>query len=673
MKKILISLLFVALTLLCLVSCGNETPKSPENSVAGTKIDYVSLSEYTVVFTDGDDISFDAAMKVKTALDEKTASSLRLSTMPESTDTKQIVVGGNDVAASLGVDAKLKYYDYEVKLLDSTIFIFAESAAAAEGATEYFLACLHDDGLEIADYWYYHSYPVESLTLNGIDISEYEIVTEKASLSYANMIYESVLEKAGVQLKVNTEKQGKAIILSSSDEVAFKKCEIKTSDGDILIKGNGINGTYLGALAFCEMLDSAASGGKIEMAFEEKQTIDVAKYTEGLSAYKFFDEEGNLDVNGDGEINIAFIGGSLTQNRTAWTDPVANWFRATFPNKTVKYINAGIGATNSECAAARLETDVFGKITPDVLFVEFAVNDGGFTGRNDAALIKNGAYMESIVKQCAKKENKPVVIFLYAPYGERKGSSTYDSWKNGVNLKGQIADNYGISGVDIWAHFENLYVEQFRENPNRDYKTFLLQYYSESDMLHPTDVGFAIYGDAIVNALSAEPEKFLMNKISAPTYLTKFENITNLTYNLIAPTDTRLTIEGNFKHYKSANAFASGDPRAVTSGKVASNQLAKGVLQIEDGSGKITFESSADVIKLYGIYSSKGMKLDIYSDGQLVGTVDTNANNDYLYIKGVDIPDDGKDSHVITITPSANNGDNYVYRIGYIVEGFIEE
>lgn len=669
MKKLLVSLMLFALIAACLVSCGGKNP-SPEVSVAGTKLDLATLSEYSVVFTDGDDVSFNAAMKIKTALDAKVGSSLRLSTSPEATDTKQIVVGGNDVATTLGIDVYVRYYDYDVRLVDNTIFVCAESSVAADGAVEYLLACLRDDGLDIADYWYDYEYAFEYVKINGIDISEYQIVAEKSASADALLLKNAVLEKCGVAMSTATEKEGRAIVLESSDGVAYNTCKIAKSGEDIVICGNGVNGTYLGVCAFIELLDSSAAGGKIDMTIDTEIEKNVSEYTKNLSAYKFFDENGNLDVNGTGEIKIAFIGGSLTQNRSAWTNPVCDFFRELFPNKTVTAHNAGIGATNSEFAAARLEHDVFEKMIPDVLFVEFAVNDGGFSYRDDAAVIKNGVYIESIVKQCQALENKPVIIFLYAPHGQRKGNNTYSNWHSGVRLKAQIGDNYGISGIDIWQYFEELYIEQTKANPSLTYDDFLLQYYAPTDMLHPMDVGFAIYGDAIVKALRAEPEKFLMNKINAPTYLTKFEDIVNMSYELVSPKSERLSVEGNFKYYRDANQYDYGDPRAVTAGKVAGNQLSDGVIQFEDGKGSIALESSADVIKLYGINSSKGMKLDVICDGEKIGVIDTNANNDYLYMKGVDIPDDGKDSHTIKITPSSDNGDNYVFRVGFIVEGF---
>ena len=62
------------------------------------------------------------------------------------------------------------------------------------------------------------------------------------------------------------------------------------------------------------------------------------------------------------------------------------------------------------------------------------------------------------------------------------------------------------------------------------------------------------------------------------------------------------------------------------------------------------------------------MNLDVMCDGEKIGQINTNSNNDYLFIKGVDIPENGNDTHVIKITPAAENGDNYVFRIGYVVE-----
>jgi acyl-CoA thioesterase-1 len=81
------------------------------------------------------------------------------------------------------------------------------------------------------------------------------------------------------------------------------------------------------------------------------------------------------------EICVAAIGGSITAGGLQTKDPknryiarVADWFTKTFPKAKVRFVNAGIGGTNSLYGAMRVQRDVLSK-KPDLVIVEYAVND----------------------------------------------------------------------------------------------------------------------------------------------------------------------------------------------------------------------------------------------------------------------------------------------------------
>ena len=77
-------------------------------------------------------------------------------------------------------------------------------------------------------------------------------------------------------------------------------------------------------------------------------------------------------------VTIGFLGGSITQGSLAskqencYASRVFSWWSAHFPR--VELINAGIGGTTSQFGAARVEEDLL-QYHPDVVFVEFSVND----------------------------------------------------------------------------------------------------------------------------------------------------------------------------------------------------------------------------------------------------------------------------------------------------------
>ena len=81
------------------------------------------------------------------------------------------------------------------------------------------------------------------------------------------------------------------------------------------------------------------------------------------------------------DITVGFLGGSITQGAVATDDTlcyayrVYDWFVKTFPESRFTYVNAGIGATDSEYGAARVAEDLL-SAHPDFVLMEFAVNDG---------------------------------------------------------------------------------------------------------------------------------------------------------------------------------------------------------------------------------------------------------------------------------------------------------
>lgn len=70
---------------------------------------------------------------------------------------------------------------------------------------------------------------------------------------------------------------------------------------------------------------------------------------------------------------VAFIGGSITE-MSGYRVMVEQNLRRRFPDTAFKFVNAGISSTCSTTGAHRLERDVL-SAEPDLLFVEFAVND----------------------------------------------------------------------------------------------------------------------------------------------------------------------------------------------------------------------------------------------------------------------------------------------------------
>ena len=107
--------------------------------------------------------------------------------------------------------------------------------------------------------------------------------------------------------------------------------------------------------------------------------------------------------NGD-SIRVGYLGGSITA-QPGWRVYSLEWMKDRFPQAEFIEINAAIGGTGSDFGVFRLHDHVL-KFKPDLVFIEFAVNDGG------AASEKIIRSMEGIVRQIWK--NNPFIsIFIY--------------------------------------------------------------------------------------------------------------------------------------------------------------------------------------------------------------------------------------------------------------------
>lgn len=116
----------------------------------------------------------------------------------------------------------------------------------------------------------------------------------------------------------------------------------------------------------------------------------------------------NRAQNGE-NLTVAYIGGSITEGYNAGTDDnfakiATEWLDEQFPNSEITAVNAGISGTPSILGNVRLERDVLA-YDPDIVFVEFAVNDGN-------AQVYKDSY-ESLVRTLLTQDKEIAVVLLF--------------------------------------------------------------------------------------------------------------------------------------------------------------------------------------------------------------------------------------------------------------------
>ncbi|MBN1671246.1 MAG: SGNH/GDSL hydrolase family protein [Kiritimatiellae bacterium] len=228
-----------------------------------------------------------------------------------------------------------------------------------------------------------------------------------------------------------------------------------------------------------------------------------------------------------GELHIAYLGASVTAGggeTHGWRALTFAWFKATYPNATLVQIHDPTGGTRSDLGAARLGREVLDR-APDLLFVEFAVNDLSMPYPRCIDTI------EGIVRQTRKHNPATDVVFVQVL--NRDALATYRSGKcpHTVTAQEKIADRYGIPSINVgWLMGQKLMAE------GDEWQTLWKECYV--DGVHPGPAGYKIYADHIIACLekmrtSASPRR---HELPAPISRSNWEDA-----RLIPVTDCELS------------------------------------------------------------------------------------------------------------------------------------
>ncbi len=192
----------------------------------------------------------------------------------------------------------------------------------------------------------------------------------------------------------------------------------------------------------------------------------------------------------DGEdITISFIGGSITQG--AGAEPAVSECYAYKTFKGIKELlngkdnirlcKAGIGGTPSEFGVFRFERDVLRMGDPDIMIIEFAVND-------DIDETKGEAY-ESLIRRVLSLRSEPAVILLFAVFID--DFNLQDSYS-------LIGDHYALPMVSV----KDAVSPQFDDPEN----SFITRQRFFFDDYHPTNDGHTVMADCLLNLIKKVKE-----------------------------------------------------------------------------------------------------------------------------------------------------------------------
>ncbi len=335
-------------------------------------------------------------------------------------------------------------------------------------------------------------------------------------------------------------------------------------------------------------------------------------------------------ANGE-DVTLAYIGGSITQGYNAGTTEIfaklsADYFRDTYATTgKVNYVNAGLSGTPSLLGLIRCERDIF-EAKPDVVFIEFAVNDGQDT--------MNKSAFESLVRKALEQEQEPAVVLLF--------SMTEDGYTCQSNMQ-LVGMNYGLPMISV---------------PNALKPELEAGRMSWSDWAddgsHPNKDGQKLYSEFIIHYFG----KVAKEEITTPYMLP--EKMLNLDYTTMkmADIDSVNVLEmGSFHEESGHEAFPKG---WVKPAEAAEND---------------SFVFEMDCRSLFLVYKEANNEnfgtAEVYVDGEKVYTITSNKKEGWNNPVPVRVFR-GEDCTSRRIEIKMQEGDEdkifYLLAIGYCVE-----
>jgi lysophospholipase L1-like esterase len=214
----------------------------------------------------------------------------------------------------------------------------------------------------------------------------------------------------------------------------------------------------------------------VKDSFGEKMNIYTLRDGLSNSTKKFQQEKTG---------RVVCLGGSITTSK-GWRELIWDFLKKTFPQTAFDFIDAGIGGTDSAFGAMRLEADVFKNGPVDLLFLEFAVNDGGL---EPTPVLRA---MEGIIRHARKLNPKLDIPMLY--FADQDKINEYNAGKipSVIQTHDKVAQYYQLSTLNLAREI----TDRIRAGE------FTWEQFS-GDSCHPNSFGHGLYAQSIEKFLTA--------------------------------------------------------------------------------------------------------------------------------------------------------------------------
>lgn len=330
-------------------------------------------------------------------------------------------------------------------------------------------------------------------------------------------------------------------------------------------------------------------------------------------------------------VTVAYLGGSITQGSSAGNDLcyarlTTDWLMEQFPDATINYVNAGIGATGSYIGIHRADRDVLSH-DPDLVFIDFTVNDTG-----DRMTINKATY-EGLIRKLWNHDTAPAIITIAMT--QEDGTSVQADHS-------EIAIKYDIPMIS----YRNAILDVID-------KGYIVWDDISDDNIHPNVPGHAVLTQMITNYIQTVIDNIDTIDTTEPELPgttdsgMKYQNAS-----IVVPNDARCTATGNFEVYN--NNF----------GNFGDSWVAK-ISAGTEITGGLEFTVTAQNIGiLYGELIKNGGTLDVYVDDELRTSIDCNFPNGWgNYVEFQEIASFmAPGEHTVKIIPH-DNTKSFIYYI----------
>lgn len=344
-------------------------------------------------------------------------------------------------------------------------------------------------------------------------------------------------------------------------------------------------------------------------------------------------------------VTIAYLGGSITA-QSGWRVLSRDWLQKKYPKSQVTGINAAIGGTGSDLGVFRVDKDALAA-KPDLLFVEFAVNDAS------ASPDKIAKSMEGIVRKTWHALPSTDICFVYTVTRYDSAALAQGRMKRSTRVMETVADHYGIPTVNLGLEVARMekagkLVMKSSDTPmtrvsgdelneggalSTDDKGRII---FSKDGVHPyPETGHVLYMQALARALDALPGVGLPgpHRLIEPLASDNWETAEQFPLN-----HQGVFIDGEVAKLASTDEVA----RKFANRMAAMWKFAPGA--------SLSFKFKGGKASIYDLLGPDGAALEITVDGQSSRVVRFDGYSTYNRLGTLDIADNLPDVvHVVTI------------------------